>query len=109
MTSFDASLAHLRELDPATATIIETLHERVLDRSGHPNTYANLSRPTSAELAVADLKREYFVCDDDVQRGCLRSAAQVGICALTTFYYVFGEQYRELQLGERINKLRHGH
>jgi hypothetical protein len=39
----------------------------------------------------------------------LRTAAQVGICALSLFYYVYGEQFREQKLDARLAQLRHGH
>jgi hypothetical protein len=109
MLELGAPINHLNELDAATAQIYAKLYARASDRSGHPNTYANQSRTTAAGGADASGRRDYFVCDNDVQRACLRSVAQVGICALTIFYYVFAERYRELELGERINKLRQGH
>jgi len=102
-----APLDYLRELDPATAQVYTKLYARAGDRSGHPNTYANQSRTAGGPETSG--RRDYFVCGNDVQRSCLRSVAQGGICVLTIFYYVFAERYRELELGERINKLRQGH
>lgn len=107
MLSDGAALVHLHELDPETAQVYERLHARTIHRGAHPNTYANLAQLPASE--GADVTREYFVCGDDVQRSCLRSMAQVGICCLSVFYYVFSERYRELELGPRINKLRQGH
>jgi hypothetical protein len=109
MLDMEAALTHLHELDPATANVYAKLQARAKDRGAHPNTYANLSRTASPGAEPADCKGEYFICDNDIQRACLRSTAQVGICLLSIFYYMFGDQYRELELGERINKLRQGH
>ena len=109
MLDMEAALKRLHELDAATAQVYQKLQARAKDRAAHPNTYANLSRPASPGAELADCKSEYFSCDNDIQRTCLRSIAQVGICVLTIFYYMFGERYRELGLGERITKLRQGH
>jgi hypothetical protein len=109
MLDMDAALKGLHELDASTAQVYAKLQARVKDRAAHPNTYANLSRPSSPGAELADCKNEYFTCDNDIQRTCLRSIAQVGICVLTIFFYIFGERYRELGLGERITKLRQGH
>lgn len=104
-----AMLSRLREVDAATAGIYQKLDQRTLDRSGHPNTFATLTRQTPADAAGNDFTRKYFVRDDDVRRSCLRSAVQVGICCLSIFFYVFGDEYRELELEAPINKLRQGH
>jgi len=105
----DAMIGHLRGIDPATAGIYEKLRQRMIDRGAHPNTYANLARQGPSDAAGADVTREYFVSGDDVQRSCLRSAVQVGICCLSIFFYVFPERYRALRLDVSINKLRQGH
>jgi hypothetical protein len=105
----DAPLRHLQEIDPSTAGIYEKLRDRTIDRGAHPNTYANLARSAERGAAGVDFTREYFVCEDDVQRSCLRSAVQVGICCLSIFFYVFPDRYRALELDTSINKLRQGH
>jgi hypothetical protein len=104
-----APLAHLKETDPATAAIYQKLFDRTVDRGSHPNSFAKPNGTAGEGAAAADLTREYFVCDDDVQRSCLRSIAQVGICCLCIFYYVFPQRYRELELDVSLNKLQQGH
>jgi hypothetical protein len=99
---------HLHTLDPATAKISATLRERAFEHESHPNTYAALSNARAAG-ARFDFTREYFVTGDEVQRYCLRTATQTGICALSVLFYVFPERYRTLGLADRITKLRHGH
>ena len=102
-------LRHFREIDAATATICEKLLRRTMDHSDHPNTYADpFRRPAEAD-AEFDFAREYFVFGGEVQRFCLRSAAQVSICCLSMFFYVFPDRYRALGLGDRLTKLRQGH
>lgn len=105
MLDGEAPLAHLEKIDAETARVYQQLYARTIHRTTNPNTYANLARLTRG----TDITREYFVSGDDVQRSCLRSAAQVGICCLSMFYYVFGQRYRELELGQSINKLRREH
>jgi hypothetical protein len=100
-------LRHFRELDAPTAGIYERLHQRTIDRGAHPNVHGPFANESDAELI--DFSRFYLVVDDDVQRMALRSTAQVGICTLSMFYYVFGDLYREFKLDARLAKLRQGH
>jgi hypothetical protein len=104
-----APLANLQTIDEATANIFEQLLARTIDRQLHPNTYASPGQPTPAGENGKDFTRRYFVCGDEVQRSCLRSVAQVGICCLTIFYYAFPDRYRELQLDASVKQLRRGH
>lgn len=102
-------LRHLREIDSATAGIYERLQQRTIERGAHPNTYASFARDEEGESPSLDFSRAYLVTDDEVQRMALRTAAQVGICALSLFYYVYGDQFREQKLDARLAQLRHGH
>jgi hypothetical protein len=102
-------VAHLQTVDAATAKIAAKLRERTLEHESHPNTYAALSKTRGDGESKFDFTKEYFVCGDEVQRYCLRTATQAGICALSVLYYVFPERYRSLGLGERLTKLRQGH
>jgi hypothetical protein len=100
-------LRHLRELDSSTAAIYERLHQRTIERGAHPNVHGPFINGGDAQ--PTDFSRAYLVVDDDVQRMALRSAAQVGICALSMFYYVYSDLYREHKLDARLAKLRQGH
>jgi hypothetical protein len=102
-----AMLDHLREIDAATAAIYERLQQRTIDRGAHPNAYGNFVH--QADEQPVDFSRAYLVTDDEVQRMALRTVAQVGICVLSIFYYVYGDQYREQKLDGRLAKLRQGH
>ncbi len=104
----DRLVEHLRTIDPATAKIAATLRNRTLEHESHPNTYSSPSK-ARPEGKRFDFTREYFVRGDEVQRYCLRTATQVGICALSILFYVFPERYRSLGLGESLTKLRQGH
>jgi hypothetical protein len=108
---FDGSgpLAKLQTIDAATAKVYEQLHTRTADRQFHANTLAVSGRQTPAGGSGADFTQKYFVLGDEVQRSCLRSVAQVGICCLTIFYYAFPDRYRELQLDVTVKQLRRGH
>jgi hypothetical protein len=100
---------HLRSIDPSTAEICEKLLRRTRDHADHPNTYADPSKGAGMKDGRLDVDREYFVSDGDVQRYCLRSAAQTGICCLTMYFYVYPDQYREAGIPDRLTALRHGH
>ena len=100
-------LEHLRELDGTTAAIFERLYQRTIDRGAHPNAHGRFVH--SGVDQPVDFARAYLITDDDVQRMALRSAAQVGICTLSMFYYVYGELYRAHKLDARLAKLRQGH
>lgn len=100
-------LRHLRQLDAATAGIYERLHHRTIDRGLHANCHGGGSENdagSSAESGCDD-----FALDDEVQRSALRSVAQVGICTLSMFYYVYGDLFRKHKLDDRLASLRHGH
>jgi len=98
---------HLRQVDAATEDVCEKLLRRTQDHSDHPNTYDGSSRTPTAEQASPP--REYFVQPGEVQRYCLRSAAQVGICGLSVLYYAFPDQYRNSEIPARLTKLRQRH
>jgi hypothetical protein len=100
---------HFRQTDPATAMVCETLLRRTSDHSDHPNTYADPFRRPEGDHRHFNVTDEYFVHGGEVQRYCLRTAAQVGICVLSMFFYVFGDRYRESDIPERLTKLRKGH
>ena len=108
MFSQPAPLEFLRTTDEATAGVYEQLVARTIDRQGHPNAYA-IAHKRSPDDSTGDFTRQYFVLGDDVQRSCLRSIAQVGMCCLTIFYYAFTDRYRELGLDASVKKLRRGH
>jgi hypothetical protein len=100
---------HLGQIDSATLAICETLLRRTRDHSSHPNAYAVSSRNPTTDREAFTATQEYFVDDGEVQRYCLRSAAQVGICCLSIFFYVFPEEYRTAEIPDRLTLLRHGH
>lgn len=99
---------HLRQLDATTATICDKLLRRTADHADHPTTQ---QRPhqSAADRSAPRRALEYFVEPGEVQRHCLRTAAQVGICCLSMFYYVYSDSYRSAGIPERLTKLRRGH
>ncbi len=107
--SGQAPLSNLQEIDPATAGVYQQLLARIIDRQSHPNTYAHSAQQSPTKSAGYDFAQNYFVRGDEVQRSCLRTVAQVGICCLTVFYYAFADRYRELQLDVKVKGLRKGH
>lgn len=100
---------HLRRIDPTTAAVCEKLLQRTMDHSDHPNTFGSSHQATENLGGPLAADREYFIYQGEVQRFCLRSATQVGICCLSVFYYVFADYYRSSGIADRLTKLRHGH
>jgi hypothetical protein len=100
---------HLRKIDASTLTICETLLRRTRDHSNHPNAYAATTPKPPVEAGFRTTTQNYFVDDGEVLRYCLRSAAQVGICCLCVFFYVFPDEYRNAGVPDRLTKLRRGH
>lgn len=98
----------LRELDPKTAAICDKLLRRTADHADHPSVQQRPQRP-AADGATPGKALEYFVEPGEVQHHCLRSAAQVGICCLSMFYYVYGDCYRSSGIPERLTELRRRH
>jgi hypothetical protein len=105
----DAMLQQLRDADAATAGIYERLHQRTIDRSMHSSIHGRPFKDSGGEVEGADFIDAYLVTGDEVQRMALRTLAQVGICTLSIFYYVYGDHFRERHLDSRLAKLRHGH
>ncbi len=100
---------HLRQIDASTLEICKTLLRRTRDHRNHPNAYAATTPKPSAEAASWPTTRNYLVDDGEVQRFCLRSAAQVGICCLCVFFYAFPDEYRSAGVPDRLTRLRRGH
>ena len=101
---------HFRKIDSSTLAICETLLRRTRDHSNHPNAYADhVRKAASTERPQFQRRRNTSSTDDEVLHYCLRSAAQVGICCLSIFFYVFPDEYRSAGIPDRLTKLRHGH
>jgi hypothetical protein len=100
---------HFRQIDAKTAGVCEMLMRRTLDHSSHPNVYADVFSPRSGGGAEQDFTEKYFVRGDEVQRYCLRSVAQAGICCLSMFFYVFPDLYRDSDIPRRLTQLRQRH
>jgi hypothetical protein len=105
----DQMFAHLSEIDAATAAIFQRLEKRTIVRGEHPNAVASVGQNGRRPAAPVDASRAHLATDFKIQQMALRTAAQVGICALTLFYYVYGDQFREHGLDARLTKLRQGH
>jgi hypothetical protein len=100
---------HLQRIDAASAKICDKLLLRTLERIDHSNVYDGATASPAREVGEARVGREYFVQGGEVQRSCLRTAAQVGICCLCLFYYVFADHYRNSGIPKRLTALRQGH
>lgn len=102
-------LRHLKDVDSATAGIYQRLHQRTIDRGCHSTVHGRGFLNDASRPGDADFARVYLVTGDEMQKLALRTLAQVGICSLSVFYYVYGAHYRQSGLDSRLNALRQSH
>ena len=100
---------HLGVLDAKTQDIAQKLYDRTIDYGGHPNEKAVFTQMgTHRENTRINFRHDHFVCGAPFLNGCLKTTAQVGICSLDVFYYVFRDRYRILGMDAELNEIRRG-
>ena len=102
-------LRHLKDVDSATAGIYQRLHQRTIDRGYHSTVHGRRFVEEASHPDEADFENAYLVIGDEMQKLTLRTLAQVGICTLSIFYYVYSPHYRQCGFDVRLTELRHGH
>jgi hypothetical protein len=99
-------LKAIRSFEVGLASIYGALYERVIQFGAHPNekaVTANLQMvPGTKELALNQI---YLQEDGSQLDHWIRTANQVGICALKVFGYIHKDRYEELKMDGRINAL----
>lgn len=103
-------LSSLRENAPLVAAVATTLYNRTIDLGAHPNEQSLMQ-----VLRISDhgserrLHVDYLSSDQEVAFGlCIRSAAQVGICALDMLGLVFEDRFRLLGVDIELGRLKAG-
>jgi hypothetical protein len=97
----------LTRRDAETARVEQTLYEHCIDHGAHPN-----ERALSQSLGMTqvddriDFKVSYLAGEPLPIRACLRTAAQVGACALSIFRLVYTERFDLLGVTEDLERVK---
>ena len=95
----------LRELHPGTADIAARLYERLIDFGGHPNEDSLITQLEDTDPPNV----VYLMTGEHVQYGfCLRTAKQVGVCALEVFRLSEPQRFDDLGISPTIDALKSG-
>lgn len=100
---FDA----LKAANKIEAKAAGTLYDRTIDYGAHPNERALMQAlQMNKGVKQTELKVIYLMGDGAALRLCLKTAAQVGVCALGIFRLVFKERFDLVGLTNVLDQLR---
>jgi hypothetical protein len=100
-------LDFLMEVDKELYRSTNVLYERTIDYGAHPNERAissNLSR--TKEEGSIEFSLRYLTVDSPALHYCLRSNAQVGVCALDIFGHIYRKLYDMLGISDALKMLK---
>ena len=105
--AFGPLLTALESLDPETGPVARRLYEQTIDYGAHPNPYSLLTQSTRTEQEKSvDFSQTWITGDCIAMRLCLKTTAEVGLCALHIFRHVFPTKFDILGITEKIRILR---
>ena len=95
--------------DQKLRKIAGNLYERTIDYGGHPNQQAFLSvmKQQSNDSKIT-FQSAYMIGNEDALHLCLKSCAQIGICALSIFRLVFRERFDILGISQNLESMKKG-
>lgn len=95
--------------DQKLRKIAGNLYERTIDYGGHPNQQAFLSvmKQQSNDSKIT-FQSAYMIGNEDTLHLCLKSCAQIGICALSIFRLVFRERFDILGISQNLDSMKKG-
>ena len=97
----------LRVIHEGTHNIAQTLYEELIDFGGHPNERSVTSQIQRGQLESPTFRHVYLMPGNTTQyRACLKTVAQVGICALDIFRYTDPNRFETLDLCNEIDNLK---
>jgi hypothetical protein len=106
--AFGSLLTTLESLDPETGPVARRLYEQTIDYGAHPNPYSLLTQTTRTEQEDSVGHSLTWVAGDCIaMRLCLKTTAEVGLCALHIFRHAFSTRFDILGITEAIKVLRH--
>lgn len=95
--------------DQKLRKIARNLYERTIDYGGHPNQQAFLSvMKQQSDDSKITFQSAYMIGNEDALHLCLKSCAQIGICALSIFRLVFRERFDILGISQNLESIRKG-
>jgi len=89
--------------------ITRLLYERTIDYGGHPNQQAFLSvMKQQLDESKITFQSAYMIGNEPALQLCLKSSAQIGICALSIIRQVFRERFDILGVSDDLENLKRG-
>ena len=100
-------LSSLEFYDEKLKDICKLLYERTIDIGAHPNEKSITSiMNINEDDAKIEYRFEYLFCNNIFQDFCLISTAQVGICSLNIFKYIYRIRFDLLGLSDKVESLK---
>lgn len=103
----DQMINLVKNVDQALGAFTEELYERTIDYGAHPNERAisaNLTRTEKDGFILFNL--DYLDDDSIAMRFCLKTNAEIGVCALQIAGLIFQERFNIVGLMDRIKRLK---
>ena len=100
-----AMFERLTLVSPQVADITKTLYDRTIDSGAHPNEQA-LMQVLNMDRGAGQISfevRYLTMGDHPAFEACIKSTAQVGVCALDIFRLVFHERFDILGLSPELD------
>jgi len=102
-------LSLLENEDPRLRDIANELYERTIDYGGHPNERAFFSvAKKKSDESKTIIQLAYLIGNEPALQLCLKSCAQIGVCALSIFQKIYKERFDILGLSDQLTTLKRG-
>ncbi len=93
-------------LDPAAATVLQTLYDRTIELGGHPNERGVFAAMTRTDTDQDRTFGVVFLTDNPVLiAAALKTAIEAAVGALKTFRLIFPERFAIMGVDDDIEKL----
>ena len=100
----------LKDIDTKLFNATNKLYNKAIDWGGHPNERAlfqNLAHTAINDQAM-NIRYDYLSAGELPHILCMKRTAQVGVCSLKIFRYVFSERFDILGISEMITAMEQG-
>jgi hypothetical protein len=101
----------IEQHDKRLAEVYDELYQRTIDTGAHPNDLAVSGSMKIDDDPAADrvhIQQLYLHGDSIAMDYAQKSAAQIGICSLHLFQWIFKERFSLLGLTQRLQELKQG-
>jgi len=97
----------LASIDSKEVNMANIFYERTIDFGAHPNQLALMSALRMSETERKTFIKVAYITGDILSTQlCLKSIAQIGVCSLSIFKYVFKERFEIMGISGSIEKLK---